>query len=1145
MAKYHRSQLLSYACACALGLAANHAFAQTTAQSGPAKPATETVSLEEVVVTGSFISGTPEDTALPVEVISEEELDNLGRPSNLDLLKSISEVGESFGEANRFNGAPVGAASINLRNIGSRFTTVIFNGRRFPEQYSVLTGRFNNINWIPNSAIGRVEILKEGGAATYGADAVGGVVNYITRRNVDGLEVNVDYRHIKDSDGDYNADAIWGKTFENGGNVMLVAGYQHRSVLSALDRDWAQKHYLEQRTSISAAGSPGSYIFMSTGGTTPTGAISPTILTPALTRYNGERQMSAGGTVRDPSCTQLGGFAGWNSTPSPVCYMQGSNFEQLVSESDSYQLYGEANFTLMDSVKLHIEGLYYQLDAPTITNSPSDAPGSFPLIRDVNGNPTSARQQFGTGLTALPTYFVSGQNPAVSDFLNNRFLNSDGTTPAYSLDARNAIINNGKVALVTGIWRPFALGGHPLDGTNTYQHNNTKMYRLTTDLTGDMPKFLGTDLEWNAAVTYSRTIYTVSATDMLVDRMQDALNGRGGPNCTGAAGSPGCLWFNPFGTAIERSPYNGAVNSNYVPSLANSAELINWLTVPINLRREYDNYIVDALVRGSLGRGLPWVDKEISVAGGVQFRYSDEHFMLDDLSNRDLNPCPTIGYTGCPEGQQTGVLFNARANGVLGTIRPSKRYYPVGAAYAEIQMPLMDNPTWGTLNWQLAGRYEKFISDVTDRDNSVAVPATAIKWQPLDWLAVRSSWGKTFSQVNPPKNDGPTVTTTSNNTAFGGINYTSQNFDNVDVQPEKGSYFSGGLIFQTANFSATVDYFDVRVDDYSRTITANNVLRALIGEGANGTDSTTPLLCDSPLFNAVPGFNGQAFVVMPGGGACNPGDTLNDLSGGTINFFGGVGQVNAGELKTTGIDFSTRYRFDEVFGGSLTPSIDLTYNLEYELEDTLLAGVKVANGYDGIGYANSSTGRLGFSVPQYRGTFSVAFNRGAHTINVQVRYLPTVKQDNDDLFTAVAASNANIGNASGFTTTGAGASFACIVPGSPTGLTSNLGNIPAGAGTGEFGVSPGGGLNQNGSASSARGYCGGQNTAVLSGKTIAASTNIDLNYLVNLENDVTVSLNLFNLTDQDPSFDRGIVPYNSGYGSPLGRTIRFALRKKF
>ena len=160
-----------------------------------------------------------------------------------------------------------------MRNLGSRFTTVVFNGRRFPEQYSATTGRFNNIAWIPNAAVGRVEILKEGGAATYGADAIGGVVNYITRSAPSMVSSSTPtIATSRTSDGDYNADLVWGTQLDEG-NVMVVAGYQHRSALQAIDRDWSQRHILENKTLFnwSANGSPGSYVFqrpVTTGGVT-------------------------------------------------------------------------------------------------------------------------------------------------------------------------------------------------------------------------------------------------------------------------------------------------------------------------------------------------------------------------------------------------------------------------------------------------------------------------------------------------------------------------------------------------------------------------------------------------------------------------------------------------------------------------------------------------------------------------------------------------------------------------------------------------------------------------------------------------------------------------------------------------------------
>jgi iron complex outermembrane recepter protein len=510
---------------------------QLLAQQAPAR---ETVELEEVIVTGSLIKGTPEDAAQPVEVIGEEELANLGRPSNLDLVRSMSEQGGAPGEANRFNGYPVGAATVNLRNLGSRFTTVIFNGRRFPEQYAASVGRFNNINWIPNAAIGRIEVLKQGGAVTYGADAVGGVVNYITKKDLDGFVGNMDYRWIKDSDGDYNADLAWGTKFDNG-NFMVVGAYQHRSTLMAIDRPWSQTSFLENKTTAnwSAAGSPGAYAFQSLAApnTYLTYGLSPAL--PAGFRVGGDRQMSLGGTVRDPNCTVLGGFAGWTATPTPACYQNTAQFENLVEESNQYQLYAELNLTLGDAIDLHTEAMYYQMDLPNLANYPGDSPAGFGGVPNVQGG-TGPQQ-----VSGFDVYYVSGLNPAVPGLLA-ALVNSDGTT--MFTPAQIAAINsaNGRVVLQTGanLWRPFGNGGNPLVGMQDKQHNNTKMYRLTAELSGDLPELLGTQLEWTTAITYSSVDYKVQANDMLIDRLQSALNGFGGPTCTGTTpGANGCQWF--------------------------------------------------------------------------------------------------------------------------------------------------------------------------------------------------------------------------------------------------------------------------------------------------------------------------------------------------------------------------------------------------------------------------------------------------------------------------------------------------------------------------------------------------------------------------------------------------------------------------
>ena len=112
------------------------AQAQRATTAAATSSAAKSSDVSEVVVTGSFIAGTPEDAAMPVEAISLQELRNQGSPSNLDLVKSLSEIGNVAGEANRINAFALGAQSVNLRGVSSSRTVVVFNGRRMPEQYS-------------------------------------------------------------------------------------------------------------------------------------------------------------------------------------------------------------------------------------------------------------------------------------------------------------------------------------------------------------------------------------------------------------------------------------------------------------------------------------------------------------------------------------------------------------------------------------------------------------------------------------------------------------------------------------------------------------------------------------------------------------------------------------------------------------------------------------------------------------------------------------------------------------------------------------------------------------------------------------------------------------------------------------------------
>ena len=181
--------------------------------------------IEEVIVTGSFIRGMAEDGAIPVDRISVEDLEQRGSPPPLEMLKSLSYMNGIVGESNPFTSgrgqASEGTASINMRGIGASRTLVLLNGKRLPS---------GDVNRLPANAIERVEVLKDGGSVTYGSDAIAGVVNYITKRQVEGFELTGDYRGIEDSDGDYNVGLLWGTSLDSG-DFMVSANYYHRSPL--------------------------------------------------------------------------------------------------------------------------------------------------------------------------------------------------------------------------------------------------------------------------------------------------------------------------------------------------------------------------------------------------------------------------------------------------------------------------------------------------------------------------------------------------------------------------------------------------------------------------------------------------------------------------------------------------------------------------------------------------------------------------------------------------------------------------------------------------------------------------------------------------------------------------------------------------
>ena len=183
--------------------------------------------LEEQVVTGTFIRRTEGFTpASPVQEISKEEFDAFAPNTVADFLTQLPYSFNTTFTVGRAVGSSNGSGSLNLRNLGSDATLVLLNSRRVARD-AVTVGNVDVNSLVPQIAIERIDVLKDGASSLYGSDAVGGVANFLTRRSFEGVEVQAqgDMRDFGNTT-DYRVSGIWGTQTEDSGIVGVVRALQ-------------------------------------------------------------------------------------------------------------------------------------------------------------------------------------------------------------------------------------------------------------------------------------------------------------------------------------------------------------------------------------------------------------------------------------------------------------------------------------------------------------------------------------------------------------------------------------------------------------------------------------------------------------------------------------------------------------------------------------------------------------------------------------------------------------------------------------------------------------------------------------------------------------------------------------------------------
>ncbi len=240
------------------------AYAQDVDQEENTQQNEEAEKVERISVTGSSIKRTAMEGDLPLTVISREEIDAQGITTAEQLMLQLnvasnsndnlaSNTGIVSGEERGNNGA----SSANLRQQGAGSTLVLLNGRRTATHG--LKGRSVDLNSIPFSAIERVEILRDGASAVYGTDAIGGVINFILKKDFQGAQLGAFADHTEAGGGNiyrFNALAGAGDLYSDGYNVMASLSYRTAEILRGVDRDFTSTFQPERGLSPDTRGTP-------------------------------------------------------------------------------------------------------------------------------------------------------------------------------------------------------------------------------------------------------------------------------------------------------------------------------------------------------------------------------------------------------------------------------------------------------------------------------------------------------------------------------------------------------------------------------------------------------------------------------------------------------------------------------------------------------------------------------------------------------------------------------------------------------------------------------------------------------------------------------------------------------------------------
>jgi iron complex outermembrane receptor protein len=812
---------------------------------GHAQTQGATPSLEEIVVTGSRIRRDPLNDTAPVMNIGVAELDQTGVTNLGTALQQLPITGSAINT--RFNvpgnsgfpqdgsGIGAGSAQLSLRNVGAKRTLILVDGRRWIAGASASgVPSTVDLNTIPANMVERIEILQDGASAIYGSDAIGGVVNVITNKNFDGLRFDYHVGEYLDAgDGnDMDVSMLWGGGSDKA-HFVFSASYTEEGEVFTADR--ARSAFpVPDTTSCDVSGTRCSSY-------TPQGRfiLGPNFDFADLSLNQGA--LNDGGAnipAFDPNNPTGGDFSGFTSADR--FNYNGPGFNYLRTPSERVNLFTHVDYALSEDINLFARASY--------TNRTSDTRGApEPLCL---GN--------GCGNRILDNFFISANNP-------------------YNPFGVDLSVANGNLEF---------FGRRPLESGPRLFSQDVDTYFFSTGLEG---KFELGDRSffWDATVSYGDNQgFQEKQNSHNAARLQVAM---GDPSV--CAATPNCVPFNFFGG--QGPDGNGSITQ----------EMRDFVTYT---QRDFSEQTLSDFAFNISGDLATLPAGPLAFAAGFEYRDHEGAFRPDPIAARGET-------AGIPSGATQGA-------------------FDVTEIYGELNIPLVADVAFAQyLEANVAVRSSDYSTS-----GSEGTYKLGLLWQITNDLSVRSSIStglrapgigelfggaarEDFTFLDPCADylgqlgsnnggrDAPQPQNVINNcSALGvpaGVAQTNPQLSavsagNSNLKAETSESWTAGLVYNPEvdwadRFTASVDFYDLEIDDAIQGLDPGDVLTACANTG-------DPFFCSG----------------------------IERSSSGRVNLVNNQLQ-NIGGIEASGADVMFNYHTNPFTAGQFTARVNATFLDKY------------------------------------------------------------------------------------------------------------------------------------------------------------------------------------------------------------------------